>query len=200
MVPDQASDQVALRLDAQPVDDSRRDRDQRRAPTDYHSYHLPRGNLRALVRVRLERPGLPGRRQREERRRDYEPGRSVRGTDVDDGLEPADVDAIEIGRILAPHAHERGGVNHRIHPAHRGAHGGVISHVPVETRPGKIGDAGARRANTVGCVRAGQAPGRWPGRDNRSRRSRARSSTLLLARIPPVRMHAFKDVMPRGRD
>ena len=51
-----AADQVALRLDARPVDHPRCDGDERQSPAHRHARHLSRAHFRALIGVGLERP------------------------------------------------------------------------------------------------------------------------------------------------
>ena len=103
----QAADEVSLRIRARPIDNTRHDGDDGQPARGGRPRHFARPHLRTLIPVRLERRARASRWQgRNESVTTMRPVFSMRAH-VEQRLEAAHVDAIEVSGIPLPDAHQR---------------------------------------------------------------------------------------------
>ena len=128
----QASDQVAFGRRPRSVDHAGIERDDRRSVRGGAPRHVARRDLGALIVVRGQRMRTVGRRQRQKRRGVDEAREAVLARRGEHGLQPADVDGVELRRIAPPQRDQRGGVADRVDAGRRGRHRARIADVAVD--------------------------------------------------------------------
>lgn len=170
MVAEQTADEVALRIGPRTVDHPRYDRDDRQTAYGAATRDLARQYCGTLIFVRFERATDAGWRQRQEGGRDDDATRPLERADVQQRLEAADVDAVELGRVAPPHADQRRRMNDTV-PRTARRHARWSRTSPATAGQERSFNRSALRANTVGW---------WP----------RRVSLLVMARprypVPPV--------------
>ena len=168
----QAPDEIAFRRRSRPVDHAGIERDHRRAVRGGAPRHVARRDLGALIVVRGQRMRTVGRRQREKRRGVDEAREAVLARRGEDGLQPADVDGVELRRIAPPQRDQRGRVADRVDAGRRGRDRARIADVAVDRAPVLAAGrrAGVPREGNRFVPGAQQGARRWPNRGSRCRR------------------------------